>query len=696
MTASPVARSVRAARRTAAAGATLALLCSGALVAAVAPAGAAGWVAPSATDSIPVDHVQLGTASVVMSPDGSATAVWLDSTALTPDGGFAIRYATRSAGGPWSEGPAALASDPRDTADAPQVAVDKDGRVTVAWVQHRITGGDDVFVSDRPASGSWTEARTVSDSAKDAKQVQVATNDSSTVTVGWTSTWVDDSDVDHSQIQAAQRLTGQAWGPVQDVSQSDIGATNPHLAGGSNKFVMGWTEKGATDKVVSSQQIEGFIKWSQWTDHTDAADGDSDASDVAMDGTGDAAVLWQSTKSGVDQVFAQVNPLNADWGDVRQLSGAGQDAGSGVLAVNPGGKFLASWSRTDGTYRRVQASWFNADTDSWTSAAGTGLDVKVATADGNADPVDAVVDDAGLPTLLVGTETGSSQSFRDDDLNGVWGKIVNFQPAIPVSVSRDTDGDVSAVSQQADGTLVERIFDNSGPVATTKAPTSVVTTATTVRPSWSATDTWSPIASYQLQRSSAPWNGGFSSYANYGASTTDTTKSYGTGSGRTYCYRVVATDTAGNVGVPSAQRCTTTPVDERSMKRSTHTEWRKKHGKKLRVTVRDWASGSSSLAYKKTYTSASRKGSALSIGGVRAKSLQVRVLGGRGQGSVSLYFAATRLGTWSLSRSRTQVLTLSKTLSTERTGTVTLKVASSGKPVRVDAVSAVKTAVPAP
>jgi hypothetical protein len=265
-----------------------------------------------------------------------------------------------------------------------------------------------------------------------------------------------------------------------------------------------------------------------------------------------------------------------------------------------------------------------------------------------------------------------------------------------VSVSRDAGDDVSTVSQDSDGNLVERIFDHTPPVATMTAPTDgSVTTASSVKPSWSATDTWSPIATYQLQRSWAAWNGAFSTWSDYSNATTATSQSIGTSAAKTYCYRVVAIDAAANASSPSAQRCTTTPVDERSMKRSTHKETRKKHGKKVRVTVRDWDSGSSSLAYRRTYSSASRKGASLSIGGVRASSLQLRALGGKGQGSVSLYLGSSRLGTWSLSRSKTQLLTLKpKAFSSQRTGTVTVKVASSGKPVRIDAFSAVKAPTP--
>jgi hypothetical protein len=416
-----------------------------------------------------------------------------------------------------------------------------------------------------------------------------------------------------------------------------------------------------------------------------------------MDAEGTASATWLARGSGNALVFGSVSPVDSDWTQGVRISGTGQGARNALLAVNPEGKLLASWSRFDGSVFRTQVSWFtDVLHNSWTTPQT--LDTAVETTDGNADPVDAVVDDNGDPTVLVGTGTGSSQAFRRSIQDGaeVWNRIENAQPASAVGLSRDDAGDVATYSMRmpADGSpdVVERIFDNSGPVGA-MTPLAASYRTVTIHPAWSATDLWSGIAGYQTVVSSAPWNGTFGTFSQWLApSNTLTTAPFTGAKGGSYCFAVVPTDTADNVGAQSPSTCTTFPLDDRSMTRSTHIVKRKVHGKVRRVVVKDWASGTSSAAYARTLTTSSRKGSSLTLSGVRAQTLQLHTLAAKGSGSVTGYFNGVRLGTWSLNRSKTAPLVITMhTFPAVTTGTLVLKVASTGKPVRIDGVGTLKS-----
>jgi hypothetical protein len=700
-----VVSSSRRARTAALLGATTALATVAALSAgSVGSAQAADWVPYSDTTSVVVPNSSNFRIDpvTIMDAAGRGTAVWVNRDDVSQ-----LQYAQRSAtsaADAWS-GPQQLANDTDPTASvagSPRLAVDSNGNVTAAWVWSK-NGHSAVYVADKlPGAAAWSDAVSVSDPAEDAQDVQVATNADDTVTVAWTSTGQD-----KDQIQAVQRTAGSAWTgrPIKPVSADDVEAKEPHLAGGGHKFILGWTQRDAADNssadlVESSQQVAGSNDWTQLTPHTTTADGDSIASDVAMDDAGDASIIWMETASP-SRVFASISPNSENWASPRQLSASGQNATAPLLAVNPNGALLAAWSRVDNTgYSHVQVSRVNdLAHNEWT--AGKTLDSSVQTTDGDAYPVDAVLDDEGNPTVLVGTDTGSSQAFRREvvsDESGtteVWNKIENAQPATAVGLSRDDAGDVATYSMRmpeaGSPDVVERIFDNSGPVATMTHIAASYRTLT-IHPAWSATDLWSGIAGYQLMVQSAPWNGTFGAFAPYGAHTTAPTGAFTGAKGRSYCLAVVPNDTAQNVGDQSTSTCTTFPLDDRSMTRSTHTVKRKVHGKVRRVAVKDWASASSSAAYSRTLTTSSRKGSSLTLRGVRAQTLQLHALGGKRNGSVTGYFNGARLGTWNLNRSKTTPLVITmRNFPAVSTGTLVLKVASSGKAVRIDGVGTLKS-----
>jgi hypothetical protein len=106
--------------------------------------------------------------------------------------------------------------------------------------------------------------------------------------------------------------------------------------------------------------------------------------------------------------------------------------------------------------------------------------------------------------------------------------------------------------------------DGTPPLISLSAP-GPVTMGLKSTATWSGSDPGGTgVASYDVQYDTAPWNGPYSAWAWAKMATTLTTSSLATGYGRTVCFRVRATDRAGNQSV-WAQRCTSIPVRARSM-----------------------------------------------------------------------------------------------------------------------------------
>ena len=215
-----------------------------------------------------------------------------------------------------------------------------------------------------------------------------------------------------------------------------------------------------------------------------------------------------------------------------------------------------------------------------------------------------------------------------------------------------------------------------------------VSTSLRVRPLWNATDTWSAISNNVVTRRSTAYNSNTASTATNTFGGASGAFTYSLASGRTYCFTTVATDAAQNVSAPSPEtRCTSTPVDERSMTRSAG--WTNQN-------VRGW--------YRNTYRTTYKKGATLSLPVVAAKRLQLLTAVGPRNGTITATFRGTKLGTWRLAAARSARRTITlKTFSAVTTGKLVITVVSGdtkvrkGKrvivthhPVRIDGITALR------
>jgi hypothetical protein len=218
--------------------------------------------------------------------------------------------------------------------------------------------------------------------------------------------------------------------------------------------------------------------------------------------------------------------------------------------------------------------------------------------------------------------------------------------------------------------------DTTKPTVTLSAPTAVAALSTSnVRDAWSGSDTGSGIKSYTEQYQTAKYSSGFSSWTTLpgaGSESASTTSDSWTNFslGYTYCFRIKATDGAGNTGY-SNTRCFAVALDDRSAAASS-----------------GWTRGTGSSYYKGTVTSTKKLGATLTrTGGVSIKHVGVVAKTCSSCGTVGLYIGSKYLGKINLASSAThyKVIKMLPAISA-RSGTVTVKVLSSGKTVAIDGV----------
>jgi len=214
--------------------------------------------------------------------------------------------------------------------------------------------------------------------------------------------------------------------------------------------------------------------------------------------------------------------------------------------------------------------------------------------------------------------------------------------------------------------------DTVAPTVTLSAPTVPFTLASSTLLQFTGQDPapGSGVTSFRAEKRSAPWNSTFGPWEQPAAWSEIIAQSLSAGLavGRTTCFGVSSRDAAGNLSPRSPARCTARPLGDRSLAASS-----------------SWVRSTGSSYYLGTVTRTSTKGAVLTRTSVRASRLALVVTTCPTCGSVGVYLGSTLIGKVNLVRSTkaSRVLVVLPSFSL-RSGTVTIKVLTSGKPVLIE------------
>jgi hypothetical protein len=208
--------------------------------------------------------------------------------------------------------------------------------------------------------------------------------------------------------------------------------------------------------------------------------------------------------------------------------------------------------------------------------------------------------------------------------------------------------------------------DTTGPTGVKLAGVPAYTLGTSVTPTFSASDALNGIGSYTLLYRRAAYNGSFGAAT---AVAVTMPRAIAVARGYTYCFSVRATDRAGNVSATTAEQCTVVPMDDRSLARSSA-----------------FSPITGSAYYASTAMRTTSKSATLARTGVTsAKQLFLVVTTCSTCGTLDVLVGSSRVASVNLRSATTvnkKVIAL-PSFST-RSGTVTLRVTSTGKTVIVD------------
>ncbi len=272
--------------------------------------------------------VGLGTSpAIAIAPDGRAVVVWQGGPATAPNIQASIRPAS---GGSWSV-PVVVST----IAGHPLIGMDGGGNAIAVWAG--TTLATPVATATLLAGRSWTAAKTL---VAQGGGIGLATNSVGGVIVGWKT---------HSgqvQVVSGTILGGfaspvtlgsaprNALPPLQ-VALNDAGAAS-----------FAWQANSASNNVVTRSA------GGTWSSVTQLPGPNVAGIDTAIDGAGNAIVVFAVIKTTGTLTYASRCPAGGAWGAPTLLSALNDKGGVGV-AGDAAGTFVVIWNNAAGSVQAV-------------------------------------------------------------------------------------------------------------------------------------------------------------------------------------------------------------------------------------------------------------------------------------------------------------------------------------------------------
>jgi len=323
----------------------------------------------------------------------------------------------------------------------PQVATDRRGDVTVAWITTRPGHASGVAVATHRYGGHWTEpvplTRPVRIHAGQGSfgvaQLSLAVNARGATVVAWD--WGSDGRHHPWQIRSAYRPAHGTFGPAVAVTAAD-GSSWPQVGiGGRGNVTLlcqRWHPAG-TLGLYSARRVVG----GGWTAATRVVH-EGFGAQLAVDRAGRAVVVYSPN---FNRVWTVRRPAHGPWSQPRALSAQGVRIESYALATNARGTAMVAMARGAGPIVVVR----RAPTGSWS------------------DPVTVATGPAPFPMLALNGAGDAFVGWGEYALMGVyrargasWGDPMVISPDAGVEVLESTHavvsphGDVTVLWKQED------------------------------------------------------------------------------------------------------------------------------------------------------------------------------------------------------------------------------------------------------
>ncbi|GBD97328.1 MAG TPA: choice-of-anchor D domain-containing protein [Nitrospirae bacterium] len=385
--------------------------------------------------------------AIAMDGSGNGMAVWkrFDGTVWSI---WANRYA---AGYGWeAEG---VIETNTDDVDKPQVAMDGSGNAFAVWEQYDGTDWS-IWANKYATATGWATAVAIETGTGGAFSPEVAIDGSGNAIAVWRQ-----YDGTLWNVWANRYTAGSGWGTAQLIETNNNGdAALPQIAMDGN----------GNATVVWAQFNNNTSRYSIWANRYAAGSGwgsaaaiESNSEDtynpnVAMDGSGNAVTVWVQAAGDILDVWAnRYDAVSGTWGtEVLIETNVAGEAWNPRVAMDGNGNATAVWTQSDGTTLDVWTNRYEAGIG-W----GTAEVIEASTKDTYKPQV--AMDGSGNAIAVWVRYNSSAKCYtiwanRYDAVSGTWGtpeliETTETGYARKPQIAMEAGGDAAVVWQQYDG-----------------------------------------------------------------------------------------------------------------------------------------------------------------------------------------------------------------------------------------------------
>ncbi|MEW5879741.1 MAG: immunoglobulin domain-containing protein [Pseudomonadota bacterium] len=222
-------------------------------------------------------------------------------------------------------------------------------------------------------------------------------------------------------IYANRYAAGSGWGSAQRIDSGPGDANEPRIAldGSGNALVVWWR---------SGVHANRYAAGSGWGTAQLLAGGLTANPDVVMDASGNAIAVWQRFDGSTDNIDASRYTSGSGWSAPQPIENGAGSASNARIAVDGSGNAIAVWSQSNGTS-------YNLTANRYTQGVGWGT----------AQPIETLSREADAPDIAMNASGDAVVVWRDLIRDGN-GNLVDA----PVYAIRYTPGSGWGTAQRLD------------------------------------------------------------------------------------------------------------------------------------------------------------------------------------------------------------------------------------------------------
>lgn len=289
---------------------------------------------------------------VAMDPAGNAIAVWQQNFDI-----YANYFSAAS--GSWGTAESILTGS--GSANSPHIAMDPSGNGIAVWSQ-----GNDIYANQFSSTdGSWGTAEEIETGAENASSPQIAIDPSGDAVAVWTQ----NNDI------YGNRFSGGTWGTAELLDTGSATAFGARIAVDQSGNALAIWRQGTLNKHIYARRYSAANdSWGTDVYSVDSRSPNADSAQVAMDGSGNATVVWQQAPNNgaPNTIFSRrFSVADGSWGDIDRLESISEAASSPHIATDQSGNVIAVWKQqqTFGAVYSIYANRYSAADGSWDTEA---------------------------------------------------------------------------------------------------------------------------------------------------------------------------------------------------------------------------------------------------------------------------------------------------------------------------------------